>query len=132
MIGKGRSQSGYVALMSVLIVGAAAVAIATALLLTATDSQRATIINQQSAQARSLAASCGEEALQQIHDNTSFTGTNNFSLGAGSCTYTVTNTGGSNRTVTASGTVGTTVRRIQITLTIGATNITINTWQEVV
>jgi hypothetical protein len=125
-------QKGYVALIMVLIVGAAGVAVATALLLTATDSQRSTIVTQQSAQARNLAVACGEEALEQIHDNLTLTGTNNFSLGQGSCTYTITNTGSPNRTITASGTVSGVVRRIQITLTIGATSITINTWQETV
>lgn len=125
-----RPQTGYIALLAVLIVGSAGLAIATAMLLTATDSQRSTLVSQQSAQARSLATACGEEALEQIHDNTAFTGTNNMSLGQGTCTYTVTNTGGSNRTITASGTVGTVVGKVQITLTIGATSITINTWQE--
>jgi hypothetical protein len=124
-------QSGYVALLAVLIVGAASLAVATALLLTAADSQRSTLVSQQSSQARNVAFACGEEALQQIHDNTSFTGTNNFSIGAGSCTYTVTNTGGQNRTITATGTVGTVVRKIQSTITIG-TNITINSWQDTV
>ena len=124
------AERGYIALMAVLVVGAASLAIASALLVTATDSQRSTLVNQQSAQARSLASACGEEALQQIHDDTSFTGTNNLSLGQGSCTYTFTNTGGNNRTITASGTVGNVVRKIQVTLTIGATTLTINTWQE--
>jgi hypothetical protein len=126
-------QSGYVALMAVLIVGAASLAIATALLLTAADSQRATIITQQSAQARNIAAACAEEALQQIHDNTSFTSAGtNMNVTPGSCTYTVTNTGGSNRTITSSATVSGVVRRLQITITIGVSNITINTWQEVI
>ena len=125
-----RPQSGYVALMSVLIVGAASLAIATALLLTAADSQRSTLVNQQSVQARNLATACAEEALQQIHASSSFTGTNNLSLGQGSCTYTVTNAGGSNRTITASGTVDTVVRRLQISAVVGATAVTINSWQE--
>lgn len=125
------AQSGYVALLAVLIVGAASLAIASALLLTAADSQRSTLVSQQSAQARNIATACAEEALQQIHDNTSFTtaGTN-MSVGAGSCTYVVTNTGGSNRTITTTATVGTAIRKLQLTITIGTT-ITVNTWQEV-
>lgn len=125
-------QSGYVALMAVLVVGAASLAIASTLLLTAADSQRATLITQQSAQARVIAGACAEEALQQIHDDTSFTtaGTN-MNVTPGSCTYVVTNTGGNNRTITSSATVGTTVRRLQVTITIGTT-ITINTWQETI
>lgn len=131
MIGVRVRQSGYVALMSVLVVGAASLAIATALLLTAADSQRSTLVSQQSAQARNLATACAEEALQQVNSSNSYTGTGNLSLGQGSCTYTVSNTGGSNRTITSSGTVGPVVRRLQITATVGATNITVDTWQEV-
>lgn len=124
-------QSGYVALLAVLIVGAASIAVATSLLLTSADNQRVTLAVQRSMLARSNASACAEEGLQQIHDNTSFTGTNNLTLSSGTCSYTVSNTGGSNRTVTANSTVGTSVRRLQITLTIGVSNLTINTWQEI-
>jgi hypothetical protein len=130
---KTNKQTGYIALMMILIVGAAGIAIASALLLTAADSQRSTLVTQQSVQARLVALSCGEEALQRIYEDTTFTVTNSpLSIGQGSCTFTVTNTGGANRTITATATVGTVIRKIQITLTVGATNLTINTWQEVV
>lgn len=125
-------QSGYVALITVLIVGAASLAIGLGILLTSTDSQKAVLSEQRSAQARSLAVSCIEEALQQIHDTTSFTGTNNLTFGTDSCTYTVTNTGGSNRQVDATGTVGGVVRKIQVYATIGASSISITSWQEVI
>lgn len=124
-------QHGYIALMAVLIVGAAATAIAVGLLVAGTDSQRTSLVIQQSAQARGLAAACGEEALQQIHDNTAFTGTGNLTQGQGTCTYTVTNAGGNNRTIDASGTVGGAIRKLQISATVGATAITITSWQEV-
>jgi hypothetical protein len=124
-----RKSKGYVALMAVLVVGAASAAVAIALLSTATDSQRSTLVNQYTVLARQAASACAEIALQVVHDNTSFTGTAGGVIGSGSCSYTVTNTGGNNRTITTSGTYNTTVRRLQITITIGST-ITINTWQE--
>ncbi len=125
-------QQGYVALMAVLILGAAAVAVGTTLLITGTDSQRATLVAQQSQKARNLAVACGEEALQQMHDNTAFTSTNTqLSLGQGTCTYTVTNTGGNNRTIDTTGTVNTIVRKVKIYATIGASSISITSWQEV-
>lgn len=126
-----QNSNGYVALMTVLIVGAASVAISLALLVTGTDSQRSTLIEQQSIQAKSLASACAEEALQQIHDDTAFTGTNNLSLGQGSCSYTVTNTGGSNRTITANGVVNGTTRKLEIYATINVSSISIVSWQEV-
>jgi hypothetical protein len=124
-------QKGYVAILAVLIIGAASLAISLALLTAGADSQRGTLITQQSAQARSLATSCVEEALQQMHDNTAFTGTNSLSLGQGSCSYTVTNTGSTGRTVDASGTVSNVVRKAKVYVTITSSSISITSWQEV-
>jgi hypothetical protein len=117
--------------MAVLIVGAASLAIGLALLTMGADSQRSTLIVQQSVQARSLATACAEEALQEIHDDTAFTGTGNLSLGQGTCSYTVTNTGGSNRTITSSGVVGEVTRKLEIYATIGVSSISIISWQEI-
>jgi hypothetical protein len=124
-------SQGYIALMAVLIVGAASLAIGLALLTMGADSQRSTLIVQQSVQARSLATACAEEALQEIHDDTAFTGTGNLSLGQGTCSYTVTNTGGSNRTITSSGVVGEVTRKLEIYATIGVSSISIISWQEI-
>ncbi len=126
-----RNDSGYVALLSVLIVGAVALAIGVAMLVSGTDSQREVLVAQQSTQARNLATACGEEGLQQIHDNTAFTGTNNITLGQGTCTYTVANTGASTRTVDATGTVNGVVRRIKIYVTINVSSLSITSWQDV-
>ncbi len=124
-------ESGYVALMAVLIIGATSLAVALTLLSTGTDSQRAALTTQQSIQARALADACGEEALQQIYTSASFTGTSNLSQGQGSCSYTVTNAGGSNRTIDASGTVSGVVRKIKVYVTITSSSISISSWQEI-
>ena len=126
-----RGESGYVALLAVLIVGAAATTIALMLLITGADSQRYGLVEQQSAQARNLATACGEEALQIVRDTTAFTGTNSLTMGQGSCNYTVTNTGGSNRVIDAAGTVDGVVRKLKIYVTITSSSISITSWQEV-
>jgi len=79
-----------------------------------------------------LTDACAEEALQQIHDSNPFTGSGSLSIGQGTCSYTVTNTGGQGRSVIASGTVGTTVRRVQITIDQVNPAINVTSWQEVV
>lgn len=124
-------EDGYIALLAVLIIGAAAVAISLVLLMTGADSQRSALVELQSQQARNLASACAEEALQQIHDNIAFTGSNTITQGAGGCTYTVTSTSGTARTVTVSGTVGTVVRKLQAYVTIGSSSISISSWQEI-
>lgn len=125
------NSTGYVALLAVLIVGAASLAIATSLLLTGTDAQRSGLVHQQSAQARSLASACAEEGLLQIHDLTTYTGTGSLNMGQGSCDYTVTNTGGSNRTLIAIGTVNGVVRKLRVYVTITSSSLSIISWQEV-
>ncbi len=124
-------EAGYIALISVLITSAAATAICLSLLQTGTDSQRSILIEQQSKQARSLAVACAEEAMQVIHDNIAYSGTNTLILGQGSCTYIIAVTAGSTRSLSASGTVGNVVRKIQAYATINSTSISITSWQEV-
>lgn len=124
-------ESGYIALISVLIIGAVSVTIATALLITGSDAQQENLARQQSMKARQAAAGCVHEALQQMHDNTAFTATNTaVTIGDTSCNYTVTNTGGSNRTIIATSTKGTVVRKIQVYVTINASSLSISSWQE--
>lgn len=124
-------NDGYIALLAVLIVGAASLAIGLALLTAGVDSQRSTLVAQQSTQARNLATACAEDALQTMHDNTAYTGTTNLTLGLSGCSYTVTNTGGNARTIDTSANVNGIVRKVKIYATIGSSNISITSWQEV-
>jgi hypothetical protein len=127
----GERQSGYIALISVLIVGAAATAVAVVLLATGADSQRSALITQQSKQARALAVTCAEEAAQIVHDNVAFSGTNTVSLGQGSCTYIVGQPTATTRRLSATGTVGAVVRKLSATATVGASTITMSSWKDV-
>lgn len=126
---RSHHQTGYVALLAVLVMGAVATATAMALLLTGTDSLRQVQATQHSIQSRTIAHACAEEALQVIHDNTTFTGNGNLSFSVGSCTYTVTNTGGNNRSIAVTSTMFEITRKLQISVTIGA-SISIVSWQE--
>lgn len=127
------NESGYVALMSVLVVGAAATAIALTLLTSGSEAQRAMLVEQQSKQARSLAVACAQEALQQIHDNSGFTSTNTIlTLGQGRCTYTVAVTAPTTRSILTKATVGNVVKNIQVYVTLNTSNISITSWQEVI
>jgi hypothetical protein len=88
---------------------------------------------QQSRQARSLAVACGQEALQQIHDNIAFTATNTtMSLGQGTCKYSVgvSSGAGSTRLINASGIVGDITRKVQAGVTVNASTITVSSWRD--
>lgn len=125
------NQRGYVALLSVLIVGAVVTAVSATLLLSGTDASRSTLIDQQSVQARNLADGCGEEALQLIQTTTAYTGSGTLTLSAGTCNYTVTSTGASTRTIDANSTVNNVVRKIKVYVTINSASLSITSWQDV-
>lgn len=124
-------ESGYIALLAVLIVGAAATAIALVLLASGADSQRSALVQQQSKQARALSMACAEESLQVIHDNIAFAGTSALAIGQGTCSYTVTVASSTSRTIVVSGTVGNVIKKIQATVTINASTISVAAWQEI-
>lgn len=125
------SNGGYITLVSVLVVGAVGVAIAISLILLGVGSSRTSFAVEQSNQSKALANACAEEALQQIKDSSSFTGSGNLALGQGTCSYTVTSQGQQNRTVTASGIVGTITRKAKIIINKIIPTIVITSWQEV-
>ena len=77
-----------------------------------------------------VVGSCAEEAMQQIRSSSAFTGTNNLTFGSSTCAYTVTNTGGTTRRITATSTVGTLIRKLDITISAINPKITISGWQE--
>lgn len=124
-------NGGYVTLLSVLVVGAVGVTIATSLLLLGLGASRSSFAVEQSDQAKALANACAEEAMQQIRDSMPFTGSNDLSLGQGDCSYTVTSQGGQDRTVTATGEVGTVVRKVKIIIDQINPTIQVVSWQEV-
>lgn len=125
------NRSGYITLISVLIVGAVGVAITLSIILLGVGSSRSSYAVEQSYQAKALANACAEEALQQIRDSLPFTGSGNLTLGQGACTYMVTNQGGQNRAIIASGTVGTIVRKVKIIIDKINPTIQVVSWQEV-
>ena len=126
-----KDDSGYITLISVLVIGAVGVAITLSLILLGNGSSRTSFALQQSTQAKGLANTCAEEALQQIRDSTPFSGSGNLTLGQGTCSYTVTKQLGQNRTIIAFGTVGTIIRKVNIIINKINPTITLTSWQEV-
>lgn len=126
-----KKNNGYVTLLSVLIMGAVGVSITTSLILLGLGTSRTSFALLQSTQAKALANTCIEEGLQQIRDLTPFIGTGTLQFKDGECTYVVVNDGGQNRTITASSTVGTIVRKVEVTIDLINPKINIVSWQEV-
>ena len=124
------SPQGFITLLSVLVVGAVATAVAISLILLGLGSARTSFALQQSNQAKALANACAEEALEQIRESTPFTGSGNLSNSDGTCSYAVTSQGGQNRTLMTTGTVQMVWRKITITISNISPTITVTSWQE--
>ena len=126
-----KSYKGYVALITVLVVGAVSVVIVVSLILLGISSSRASFALEQSNQAKALANACAEEALQQIRNSTPFTGSGEIEFDQGLCYYLVTSQGGQNRTVTAQGIIQTIERKVKVVIGNITPSINIISWKEV-
>ncbi|HEU4965939.1 MAG TPA: hypothetical protein VFT53_00470 [Candidatus Saccharimonadales bacterium] len=124
-------QAGYVALLSVLVLGAISLAASLILLISSADTQRAAAVADHAVQARSMADTCTDEALQQIHDNPDFTGTQNYLLGPYGCTFTVTSAGSNNYSIASSASISNVTRKVLAYASIQSSQIGITSWQEV-
>ena len=128
-----RHQRGFVSLVSVLLISIAGLSIALALLNSVTDSEQTSVATIRSHQAQSLATGCAEVALQRVHDLSSFTGGATLVLQNNNmCTYLVSNTGGSTRSIRASSTADGVVRKVLVSIDKVSPYIRITGWQDVV
>jgi hypothetical protein len=128
-------QDGYVALISVLVVGAVASAIATSLLLLGLASSRNSFAILQSSQAQALTDACIEMGIRRTVDLSTFTGSGSVTIVSSTCTYAVANGGGKLRIISASSTIGTVLRKASTTIslatTTGSTGLSVTSWQEI-
>lgn len=122
------NNSGYVALLTVIIMGAVVTVIATSLVLLGLGHSRSSLSESQAASAKSAADACTESALVQIRLSSSFTGSGNLTLSGSTCTYTVANTVTSS--IVAVGVSGNSTRRVTVDLSSRTPTIIFTKWQE--
>lgn len=109
------TKNGYVTLISMLVIGAVGLSVVTSLVLLGVGASRTSLALEQGNQAKALANACAEEALQQIWKLDVFVGEGGLTLGQGRCSYAVVNDSVP-KLITASGIVGTTVKRVSISI----------------
>ncbi len=127
-----KKKDGFITLISILVVSAVSVLLVLSQLEGGIARTQNRITSEQSATARGHANTCIEEALEEIREVESYTGSNSISFTLGSCEWLVTNTGGENRTITATGTVNTLHRNVEVQITQINPIIAISSWNEVV
>lgn len=88
-----RNPRGYIAFLAVIILGTIGGLIAITLYLSGIQNSQSSLLNIQEKEARYLADSCSEIAIQQIINITENNSTSStFNIGRGSCSFTITDT----------------------------------------
>ncbi|MDD5623443.1 MAG: hypothetical protein PHI23_01895 [Candidatus Peribacteraceae bacterium] len=118
--------------MSVLAIGAIAMASIGTLLVVSLGVQRSGYTIQQSSQALVYAQSCAERALLTLREDSAYAGMEDITFSGGSCSILrVGGSGNENRSLCTEGAVGNTTRRLEIILKRLLPSTQVYSWQEV-
>jgi hypothetical protein len=126
---KYRSEEGFSALFIVIILGGVALALAMWFSTSSVWSIRESRYSKEANQARVLADTCAEMALEDVRENKTISQTGNESFGGGTCSWMIGGTGDDSRQITARGVVGDTVSQLEIQ-TKNFNPVEIISWQE--
>ncbi len=124
-------EGGFIALISVLIIGAVGLVIVTSLISLGIGSSQTFFSFEQTNKAMSFADACAEESLLKIREENDFIGVGNILFDEGICFYEVEDIGGENRNIFIEGEVGIIKKRIKIVVSEINPKIIITSWQEV-
>src|SRR5262245_52279699 len=106
-----KNSGGYILLITVILVSAVSAAAMLFMLASGVSSTETALANVQSKQAFAAANACAEEGLEQFREGVA-SGTGNLSLANATCSYTISGS----TAVFATGTTGTIVRKIKVSV----------------
>lgn len=126
------NRNGYIALISILIVSALALLIATSGSLLGISESNMGLQENRAREAFYLATACAEDALMKLKNNLNYTGNETLTFNNGSCVIeSLEGTGKKNRVIKISGTVFNQTRKIKIEIGKINPDIEIKSWQQV-
>lgn len=131
------SEQGAIALLTVLILMAGSLAIVTGLSLRGIGNLQAVDTHRRGEETFPGTEGCVAEALRRLRDNAGYAG-GTLSVGTTTCTVTVTDDGGGQRTIRSAATLGTTTRHIRAVAQVGTVvlsgrtvgTLTLTSWEE--
>lgn len=126
-----KTQSGYVLLLSMILISIVGVVIGTTLLLIGVNSTKRSILQEESSIARVLADACAEYALDQLRQNYSYAGNESLNFTTGNCDILPVLQNGLVRTLQTRGMVDTASRQVAVEITGNSPQLTLGSWQEV-
>ena len=128
---KNNLTKGYIALLSVVVLGIVGTSIMLSVILSGIGSLKTNIVLEQSSQAKSVSTSCGEEALQKILETGTTSSIGSLAIASGTCSYSITNTGGAAITIQATGVVSSVTSKIRVIIATTTPSIVLSSWEEV-
>jgi hypothetical protein len=128
---KKSSPRGYIALLSVIVLGVIGVSVMLSIILAGISASKTNIALEQGSEARTMASSCTEEALQKVLETATTSAKGSLSIGSSTCSYTITSQNGQNITINASGTMGTLTSKVIAIIATTTPSIILSSWQEV-
>ena len=123
-----KNQNGIAAILTIVIVGAAALLMAYSASFLGLGDLEIGYDAQQAGEALAIADGCAEEALRRLKLDANYAG-ETLNLGDGSCIITVLSSG-NNRIVTATSALGNYHKTVEVDVDVLAGEITFNSWQE--
>lgn len=126
------AERGFIALTSLLVISAAALAVAVSISLLGIGEAKSSLDFKKGQETLKIAEGCVEEALLRLRDNAGYSG-GSLNVGDGSCTINISGTD-SNWVIDVSAEITGPpdyVRSLQITVKRTGNSINILTWQEV-
>ncbi|MDQ5962393.1 MAG: hypothetical protein QG653_200 [Patescibacteria group bacterium] len=128
---KNSIRRGYIALLSVIVIGTIGVAVMMSVLLFGISSSKTDYALQQGGSAKIVANSCGEEALQRLLETGSTSMSGGLSIASGTCSYVVSSPSGQDVVLEIVGQYGETVSKIRVIVATTTPFIILSSWQDV-
>ena len=127
-----KTSSGYVALISVIIIGAVLLMVVISSAYISITQGLNSLLYSNHLESEGLVSACGEEALMKLKDDSNYGGNETISLGNNQCQILpILNLGGQARIIQVSSNVGGATKKNKISINQINPTIRITLWQEV-
>ena len=127
-----KDKNGYIALISLIIIGAIVLILAITLTFITISQTQNMISQNQSLKSYYLANACAHYALLKLQDNASYGGNETVSLGSYNCQVgQILGSNNTNRTINASSNVSSSGTKIQIIISQLTPRTIIRSWQQI-
>ncbi len=128
---KHQNKNGFIALISLLIIGAVVLLIGTGLSLRSIGETNMSLAQEQSQKAGAMADLCAEQALMKLESVLNYSGNETLTVDGISCTiFTIGGVGNTNRTITVQSAVGGYARKVKLAVAQISPTMQITSWEK--